>query len=89
MRIIDQWGSSDIPYASTAIMLDDGNIIAYMPAAAGNNLKVLLAEYSDSLVAKKAMKKLRIAYQRHENEFESAIGNLTEYFQFPSEEQLL
>lgn len=88
MRIIDQWGSADIPYENAAITLDEGNVIAYLPAAAGNNLKVLLAEYSDGDVARAAMKKLRIAYQRSTYTIEKAFGQFTEYFQFPPEEHL-
>ena len=88
MRIVDQWGNTDIPYENAAIMLDDGNIIAYMPAAAGNNLKILLAEYSDRDMARTAMKKLRIAYQRSTYTIEKSFGQFTEYFQFPPEEHL-
>ena len=88
MRIIDQWGSADISYENAAIVLDEGNIIAYMSAAAGNNLKILLAEYSDGDVERTAMKKLRIHYQRNLSTFERAVGNMTEYFQFPPEEHL-
>lgn len=88
MRILDEWGVADIPYENAAITIDDGNVVAYLPAAAGKNLQILLAIYSGTEVAKVATKKLRIAYQRHENAFDSAVGALTEYFQFPPEEHL-
>lgn len=88
MRILDQWGINDIPYKNAIITIDDGHVLAYLPAATGKNLQILLAIYSDTEVAKVATKKLRIAYQRHENAFDSAVGALTEYFQFPPEEHL-
>ena len=89
MRVLDQELSCDIPYDGACIMRDDGNIIAYLPAAAGNNLKILLAEYRDPENAKKAMKKLRIAYQRNiDSPFDRVVGKMTEYFQFPPEEHL-
>ena len=88
MRILDQWSTADIPYDSACIYRDEGNIIAYLPAAAGNNLKILLAEYSDMDKAKAAMKKLRIAYQRSLNAIDVAFGQFTEYFQFPQEADL-
>lgn len=64
MRVIDQYGGSDIPYENACIMIDEGNIVAYMPAAAGNNLRVLMAEYSTIEAAKEAMEWLHDDYKQ-------------------------
>ena len=91
MRILDQNGISDIPYEHAVIMIEEGAIIAYMPAAAGNNLRVFLAAYSSFDIAKKALKKLHIAYQRaNENNSISCMVNAPSlYFIFPQEEDLI
>lgn len=90
MRILDQWGISDIPYEQVCITIDDGNVIGYISAVAGNNLRILLAEYSDTQVAKKAAKMMRIAYQRYKttDTLKSMLGESNQYFQFPPEENL-
>lgn len=90
MRILDQFGVSDIPYEQAVIMVEEGAVIAHMPAAAGNNLKVFLASYTSSEVAKKAVRKLHIAYQRVEehNAISCMVSEPSQYFIFPQEEDL-
>lgn len=85
MRIIDQVGVFDVPYDTSIVVIDDGNIVAHIP---GMNGSYIMASYSSTDQAKEALKKLMIAYQRHENEVERAVGRLTEYFQFPLEGHL-
>lgn len=85
MRIIDQNGLLDVPYENTVIAIDDGDIIAHI---SGLNSSYMMASYSSTEIARQALKKLLIAYQRHENEIERAVGRLSEYFQFPPEEHL-
>lgn len=86
MRIIEQYGAFDLPYNISAIRTDnDGCVYASIP---GIDIVYVMAVYSSEEKAKEALKKLRIAYQRHENEIERAVGRLTEYFQFPLEEHL-
>lgn len=84
MRIIDQWNTCDIPYDQTVLAIDEGNVIADF-----KDRSILIAEYSDIETAKKALSKLRIAYQKLLHDSIAVMaGNNSEYFRFPTEDQL-
>ena len=90
MRLIDQIGCCDIPYEQVVLEIDEGNILARTP----DGSKFLMAEYSDIETAQKALKKLWIDYQKSIEckrlsfkPFEYT-GLASEYFRFPTEEQL-
>jgi len=84
MRILDQSGAfADLPYELSEISVSDGAIFARFQ---GNSY--VMASYSSAEIALRALKKLRIAYQQHENNPEVGFGKFTEYFQFPPEGDL-
>ena len=60
MRIISQNGAIDVPYEMSAIRNDDGLIILCMAGETGKGS--VIARYSTSEKAQKAMDMLRIAY---------------------------
>lgn len=90
MRILDELGCVDLPYESTMLAIDDGSVIAHL----SDGSKILMAQYDTIEKAKMALRKLRASYQKA---VESGRTNLipfeytnitTEYFQFPTEEDL-
>ena len=60
MRIISQNGMIDVPYEISAIRKDDKLIILYMIGETGKG--IVIARYSTSEKAEKAMEMLRTAY---------------------------
>ena len=62
MRLISQNGSIDVPYEMSAIRNDDGLIILCMAGETGKGS--VIATYSTSEKAEKAMEMLREQYSR-------------------------
>ena len=60
MRLISQNGAIDVPYEMSAIRNDDGLIIFFMVGETGKGS--VIATYSTSEKAQKAMEMLRTAY---------------------------
>ena len=87
MRLIDQDGCADLPYETTTLVIDEGSVIARIPDGG----KILIAQYSNIEKAKKAMRDLRIAQQKlleDDPMVRTYYGKPSEYFLFPSEEEL-
>ena len=63
MRLISQNGAIDVPYEMSAIRNDDGLIILCMAGETGKGS--VIARYSTSEKAEKAMKMLREEYGKH------------------------
>ena len=92
MRILDELGCVDLPYESTMLAIDDGSVIAHL----ADGSKILMAQYETIEKAKMALRKLRASYQKavesertNLNQHRFEYTNITtEYFQFPTEEDL-
>lgn len=63
MRLISQNGAIDVPYEMSAIRNDDGLIILCMAGETGKGS--VIARYSTSEKAEKAMEMLREEYGKH------------------------
>ena len=88
MRLISQNGAIDVPYEMSAIRNDDGLIILCMAGETGKGS--VIARYSTSEKAKKAMEMLHITYKG--NKVEEVYQEGTNYyhptFQFPQDEDV-
>ena len=88
MRLISQNGAIDVPYEMSAIRNDDGLIILCMAGETGKGS--VIATYSTSEKAKKAMEMLHITYKG--NKVEEVYQEGTNYyhptFQFPADEDV-
>ena len=89
MRIISQNGAIDIPYEMSAIRNEDNVIILNMVGETGKGS--VIARYSTSEKAEKAMEMLRNLYLEYEKgmsmEYWFAF-NFPKVFQFPQDEDV-
>ena len=97
MRIISQNGAIDVPYEMSAIRNDDGLIILCMVGETGKGS--VIATYSTSEKAQKAMEMLREEYGKHFFSKGWAMATANSYvppfafippkvFQFPQDEDV-
>lgn len=97
MRVISQDGTIDVPYEMSAIRNDDGLIILCMAGETGKGS--VIARYSTSEKAEKAMKMLRKEYCEHYFGKGGAMSTANFYvqpfgfippkiFQFPQDEDV-
>lgn len=90
MRILDELGCVDLPYESTMLAIDDGSVIAHL----ADGSKILMAQYDTIEKAKLSLRKLRASYQKAVESTRTTLipfeytNITTEYFQFPTEEDL-
>ena len=88
MRLISQNGAIDVPYEMSAIRNDDKLIILCMAGETGKGS--VIARYSTSEKAEKAMEMLHITYKG--NKVEEVYQEGTNYyhptFQFPADEDV-
>ena len=97
MRLISQNGEIDVPYEMSAIRNDDGLIILYMAGETGKGS--VIARYSTSEKAEKAMEMLHKEYCEHYFAKGGAMATANFYvqpfgfippkiFQFPQDEDV-
>ena len=90
MRIISQNGAIDVPYETSAIRNDDGLIILCMAGETGKGS--VIARYSTSEKAEKAMEMLREKYKDYAKATnKSNFFTMFDYpkvFQFPQDEDV-
>ena len=88
MRLISQNGAIDVPYEMSAIRNDDGLIILCMVGETGKGS--VIARYSTSEKAQKAMEMLRITYKGNnvEEVYQEGPNYYDPAFQFPADEDV-
>ena len=89
MRLISQNGAIDVPYETSAIRNDDKLIILCMAGETGKGS--VIATYSTSEKAQKAMEMLRNVYLDYEKGMSTEYWfafNFPKVFQFPKDEDV-
>lgn len=89
MRLISQNGMIDVPYEMSAIRNDDKLIILCMAGETGKGS--VIARYSTSEKAEKAMEMLRNVYLDYEKGMSTEYWfafNFPKVFQFPQDEDV-
>ena len=89
MRIISQNGAIDVPYEMSAIRNEDKIIVLNMAGETGKGS--VIATYSTSEKAKKAMEMLRNVYLEYEKGMSTEYlfaFNVPKVFQFPQDEDV-